>query len=201
MKNRHHIRRFIILLVLLFPLVSCTSFSPVMKPSAKGPSAKTEEVINVIIKPITTEGFASEDEKQWGVDLSAYFSAFEVALTNNTLREISFKPLESYLLIEGNGKLQALSEVATEEYYRVGDDPSRLILFPKSEKKMARELKRIKAARLTGGILQPEQQRKGILFFKKLKKERCNKVILQLEGIRVVKTGKKKALAFDFSCK
>lgn len=201
MKNHHHIHIFTILLVLFSAFVSCTSFSPAMKPSAKGPSAKTEEVINVIIKPITTEGFASEDEKQWGVDLSAYFSAFEVALTNNTLREISFEPLESYLVIEGNEKLHALDETAAERYYYEGDDPSRFVFIPKSEKKIARELKRIKDARLTGGILQPEQQRKGILFFKKLKRERCNKVILQLDGIRVVKTGKKKTMAFDFSCK
>ncbi len=200
MKNRHRVH-LIILFPTLFFLTGCTSFSPVMKPAAKGPSATTEEVINVIIKPITTEGFASEDEKQWGVDLSAYFAAFEVALTNNTKREISFKPLESYLLIEGDEKRYALDEAAAEKYYREGDDPSRFVFFPISEKKMVRELKLIKAARLTGGILKTEQQRKGILFFKKLREDRCSKVILQLEGIRVVKTGKKKVLAFDFSCK
>jgi len=201
MKNRHRVYILTVLFSLFFSLVSCTSFSPVMKPAAIGPIANTEEVINVMIKAITTEGFASEDEKQWGVDLSAYFSAFEVSLTNNTLREISFEPLQSYLLIEGNRKLQALGEAAAEKYYREGDDPSQFVLVPISEEKMKRELKRIKAAHLPGGILGAGQQRKGLLFFKKLKTDHCNKVALQLEGIRVVKTGKKKTMVFDFSCK
>ncbi len=201
MKYRHRVHILSVLLTLFFPLVGCTSFSPVLKPAARGPSASTEEVINVMIKAITTEGFASEDEKQWGVDLSAYFSAFELALTNNTLREISFNPLESYLLIEEDEKLQALDEAAAEKYYREGDDPSRFVFVPISEKKMVRELKRIKAARLTGGALKAGQMRKGILFFKKLKTDHCNQVTLQLEGIRVVNTGKKKPMSFEFSCK
>lgn len=143
----------------------------------------------------------SDDEKQWGFEISAYFSAFEVAVQNNTKEEIRFAPAQSYLLVGATEKFQALKEDAAIRYYKAGDDPSRFVLIPKSKKRVEEEIKHIKAAWLTGGSILPNQQKKGLILFKKVKHDQCDRVTLNLEGITLAASGMRKPFSFSFSCK
>lgn len=186
--------------VLVMFLFGCTPSSPLLLPTAEGKNAAGTEVIQVIVKPITTHGIGSEDEKRLGIDLSDYFTAFEVILVNQTKEAISYSLSKTYLSVEGEQDQLPLGEAESIRYYREGDDPTRIILFPKSKKKMAQEIDRIKIARLRGGDILPGDRRKGLILFKKISQDHCRDVVLTLDDITVTKTGEKKRFSFPFSC-
>ncbi len=179
----------------------CSTSSPLLMPTAEGKNAGGREAIRVIVKPITTHGFGSEDEKRLGIDLSDHFTAFAVLLSNQTQEAISYTLSRTYLTIETEQEQYPLNETESIQYYREGDDPSRIILFPKSKKKMAKEIEKIKATRLKDGDILPGDQKKGLILFKKVGQDHCRDVVLTLEDIIVIKTGEKKRFSFPFSCK
>lgn len=189
------------ILVLAVFLFGCTPSSPLLLPTAEGKNAAGTEVIQIIVKPITTHGIGSEDEKRLGIDLSDYFTAFEVILVNQTKEAISYSLSKTYLAIEGEREQLPLSEAGSIRYYHEGDDPTRIILFPKSKKKMAQEIDRIKIARLKDGDILPGDRRGGLILFKKISQDHCRDVVLTLDDITVTKTGEKKRFSFPFSCK
>ncbi len=191
--------KIISILALFF--AGCSTSSPLLMPTAEGKNAGGREAIRVIVKPITTHGFGSEDEKRLGIDLSDYFTAFAVLLSNQTKEAISYTLSRTYLTIETEQEQYPLNEVESIQYYREGDDPSRIILFPKSKKKMAKEIEKIKATRLKDGDILPGDQKKGLILFKKVGQDHCRDVVLTLEDIIVIKTGEKKRFSFPFSCK
>jgi len=178
----------------------CTSLSPALKPVSKGEVSTSKESINLFVKPVVTQGLGSEDEKLWKMDVSAYFTAFEVALVNNTMKSLEFDPRQSYLLIEEDQRFAALDQEASIKYYKLGDAATTFTLIPKSEKKVREEIARIKAAGLQGGTVEPGQQQRGLIYFRKLKQNHCENVVLNLEGIRVAETGEEKRFSFVFSC-
>lgn len=191
--------KIISMLALFF--VGCTPSSPLLIPTAEGKNTGGRKVIQVIVKPITTHGIGSEDEKRLGIDLSRYFTAFEVVLANQTKEAISFSLSKIYLSIEEEEEHLPLNETDSIRYYREGDDPKRIILFPKSKKKMAREIEKIKAIRLKDGDIAPGDRKKGLILFKKVGQDHCRDVALTLEDITVMRTGEKKRFSFPFSCK
>jgi hypothetical protein len=170
-------------------------------PTSEGKNVSGRESIQVIVKPITTQGIGSEDEKRLGIDLSKYFTAFEVVLANETKETLSFSLSKTYLRIEAEEEHRPLNETESIQYYKEGDDPTRIIFFPKSKKKMAREIEKIKAARLKDGELAPGDRKEGLILFKKIGQDHCRDVVLTLEEITVIKTGEKKRFSFPFSCK
>ncbi len=187
--------------VLVLFLTGCASSSPLLMPTAEGQNVGGRETIQVIVKPIATQGIGSEDEKRLGIDLSKYFSAFEVVLANQTKEAIAFSLSKVALTIESEQALFPLNEAESIRYYQEGDDPTRIVWFPKSKKKMAREIEKIKTNRLTDGEIAPGAQKKGLVLFKKVGQDHCRDVVLTLEEITVMKTGEKKRFSFPFSCK
>jgi len=169
-------------------------------PSSEGLFSPDSEVIEVTVKPVTTHGIGSDDEKRWGLDLSAHFSAFEVNIINQTKEDISFSPLQSTLSGLWKIKKTALTEDESIRYYKEGDARVFNVLIPKSDARIERETKKIKKARLKGSVLKPGAQTRGLLLFKKIYQDRCKRVVLSLEGFRVARTGEKKAFTFEFSC-
>ncbi len=184
----------------LLLLVGCSSTSPLLTPTTIGKNVPMREAIHVVVKPIATQGIGSEDEKRLGIDLSSYFTAFEVSIVNGTKETISFSPLNVYVQLESGQKLHVLDEEHSIRYYREGDDPSRIALFPKSKKKVQGEIEKIKKSRLIGSDIAPGRQNNGLVLFKKVSHKRCREVILTLEKITVVRTGEKKSFSFPFSC-
>lgn len=191
--------KVISILALFF--AGCSTSSPLLMPTAEGKNAGGREAIRVIVKPISTHGLGSEDEKRLGIDLSDHFTAFAVLLSNQTKEAISYTLSRTYLTIETEQEQYPLNEAESIQYYREGDDTSRIILFPKSKKKMAKEIKKIKVIRLKDGDILPGDQRKGLILFKKVGQDHCRDVVLTLEDIIVIKTGEKKRFSFPFSCK
>lgn len=191
--------KVISILALFF--AGCSTSSPLLMPTAEGKNAGGREAIRVIVKPISTHGLGSEDEKRLGIDLSDHFTAFAVLLSNQTKEAISYTLSRTYLTIETEQEQYPLNEAESIQYYREGDDTSRIILFPKSKKKMAKEIKKIQVIRLKDGDILPGDQRKGLILFKKVGQDHCRDVVLTLEDIIVIKTGEKKRFSFPFSCK
>ncbi len=191
--------KIISILALFF--TGCSTSSPLLMPTAEGQNAGGREAIRVIVKPITTHGLGSEDEKRLGIDVSEHFTAFEVLLSNQTKEAISYTLSRTHLTIETEREEYPLNETESIQYYREGDDPTRIILFPKSKKKIAKEIEKIKALRLKDGDILPRDQKKGLILFKKVGQAHCRDVVLTLEDIIVIKTGEKKRFSFPFSCK
>lgn len=185
--------------LLFFFIAGCASVSPPLTATEGGPHSSDSEIIQVIVKPIVTKGIGSEDERKWGVDLSAYFTAFEVRVINATSKEISFNPLQSYLVDEGNRR-GALDEKETVSYYTKGDGEPVMTLIPKSKVKIEEEIDKIKRAHLGEGPILPGREKEGIVYFKKINRDDCQKVILELNGISVAETGEEKSFSFSFSC-
>lgn len=185
---------------LLF-LIGCTTSAPLLMPTAPGQNVPEREAFQVFVKPIITQGIGSEDEKRLGIDLSAYFTAFEVALVNQTKETLTLSLSNILLTIDANEQRRPLGEAESIRYYKEGDDPSRIVLFPKSKKKVQKEIRKINMLRLSGGDILAGDQKKGLIFFKKVSHNHCRDVVLALEGITVIRSGEKKRFAFPFSCK
>jgi len=190
-----------VLSLLVLFLVGCAQSSSLLMPSSEGTFSPESEVIEVLVKPVTTHGIGSADEKRWGLDISAHFSAFKVEIINRTKEAISFSPDQIFLSGLWKIKKKALSEEESVLYYRRGDARAFNILIPKSDARIQREVKKIKEARLLGGTLEPGGQKSGLVLFKKIYQDRCKKVILTLAGIKVIRTKEKKTFSFEFSCK
>ena len=186
--------------LLVFLIVGCAQSSSLLMPSAEGERSSASDVIEVVVKPVTTHGIGSDDEKRWGLDISAYFSAFEVDLANRTKEDISFFPLQTSLSGLWKIKKMALGEDDSIHYYKGGDAPVFNVLIPKSKRRIKKEVEQIKKARLLGGTLKPGEEKTGLILFKKVYQDRCKRVVLAFEGITVVRTGEKKTFSFEFSC-
>jgi hypothetical protein len=181
-------------------LTGCASVSPPLTPTSEGPLSSDTETIQVVVKPIVTKGIRSEDEKKWGVDLSSYFTSFEIHVINNTNKEIIFNPLQSYLIDEKNQRRAALDEKESIRYYTNGEGEPVITLVPKSDVKIQEETEKILRARLIEGPILPGKRKEGILLFKKISRDHCQKVILELNGIAVSENGEEKRFSFSFAC-
>ncbi|MEC4677666.1 MAG: hypothetical protein VST69_02785, partial [Nitrospirota bacterium] len=112
--------RVISILALFF--AGCSTSSPLLMPTAEGKNTGGREAIRVIVKPISTHGLGSEDEKRLGIDLSDHFTAFAVLLSNQTKEAISYTLSRTYLTIEMEQEQYPLNEAESIQYYREGDD-------------------------------------------------------------------------------
>jgi len=192
-------RKSVCLFFLWGLIAGCASVSPPLTPISNAPISSDAETIQVVVKPIVTKGIGSEDEKKWGVDLSAYFTSFEVRVINKTKKQISFNPLQSYLIDGTDQRETALNEAESLRYYK-GDGDSVITLVPKSNGKIQEETEKILTARLNEGPVPPGEQKDGILLFKKISRDRCQKVTLELNGITVPQSGEEKRFSFSFAC-
>ena len=188
---------FIFFMVLM---ASCASLSPTLSPVPQPSGPSEPEVIQVVVKPIVTKGFGSEDERKWGVDLSAYFTAFELRVRNRTSQEIFFNPSLARLMDEKNESRSPLNEEESLNHYQTANGNPIITLVPKSRERVEEETRKIKEARLSSGAIAPGGQKEGILLFEKISPARCGTVILELNGITVVESGEVKKFSFPFVC-
>lgn len=184
---------------LLFLFGACAPLSPVLSPLDPPPAADGPEIIQVIVKPVLTSGIKSEDEQKWGVDLSAYYTAFEVQIINKTNEEIVFEPSRSRLVNKTGQIIQALDEKGTIRYYRNGGDDTVVTLLPKSKAIIEEETKRILKARMKNATITPGGKKEGLIFFKKVSPEHCKEIALELD-VDVSESGERKEFSFPFSC-
>ncbi len=181
-------------------IVGCASISPPLMPVSNAPISSDVETIQVVVKPIVTKGIRSEDEKKWGVDLSSYFTSFEVRVINKTNKQIFFNPRQSYLTDEKDLRHAAFDEKESIRYYIKGDGDLVMTLVPKSNVKIQEETEKILTAQWVESSISPGNQKEGILLFKKITRDRCQKVTLELNGITVSETAEEKRFSFAFAC-
>lgn len=186
-------------LLLLFIFGACAPLSPPLTPVDQKSTADGPEIIQVIVKPVVTSGIKSEDEQKWGVDLSAYFTAFEVRIINKTNEEITFEPTRARLVDESGQTIQAFDEKGTIRYYLNGDGDPVVTLLPKSKAIVEEEKKRILQARIKNATITSGGQKEGLIFFKKVSPEHCREIALELD-VDVSESGERKAFSFPFSC-
>lgn len=186
-------------IIFLFLLAGCAPLSPSLSPVEKPLTSGESETIQVIVKPVITSGIQSEDEQKWGVDLSAYFTSFEVRIINRTNEEITFEPARSRLINEVGQIIPELDEKGTIQYYMNGGGDTVMTLVPKSRAIVDEETRRILLARIREGIIMPGGQKEGLLFFKKVSPKHCQEVVLELD-VAVSGNGERKGFSFPFSC-
>lgn len=189
-------KRFIIF---VFLLIGCTPVAPPLSPLEKPSTPEGSEIIQVIVKPVVTSGIQSEDEQKWGVDLSAYFTAFEIRIINRTNEEITFEPAQAHLINGGGQVTPVLDEKGTIQYYMNGGGEPIVTIVPKSGAIVEEETRRILRARMKEGIIAPGGQKEGLLFFKKVSPEHCQEIVLELDVV-VSGSGERKGFSFPFSC-
>lgn len=186
-------------IVLVLLLAACVPLSPPLTPLEKHSTAEGPEIVQVVVKPVVTSGIKSEDEQKWGVDLSAYFTAFEVRIINKTNEEIIFEPTQARLVDERGQVVKALDEKGTIRYYMTGGGDPVVTLIPKSKAIVEEETKRILQARLKSATIIPGEQKEGLIFFKKVSPEHCQEIVLELD-VAVGESGERKEFSFPFSC-
>lgn len=190
-------KKFIFLIIFF---AGCAAQSPPLSPLTESPTSSNSETIQVVVKPVVTKGFGSEDEKKWGIDLSAYFTAFEVRVINHTSKDIFFSPFRARLVTEKEQVFLPLTEKESIHYYKNGNGEPIITLFPKSEQRAAEEIEKIKEAHLPETDISPGNAKEGLLFFKKIGSEGCQKVVLELNEITVVESREVKNFSFPFAC-
>lgn len=186
-------------ILLFFLLGACAPLSPSLTPVDNPSTSDGPEIVQVVVKPVITSGIKSEDEQKWGVDLSAYFTAFEVRIINKTSEEITFEPTRARLVNESGQITQALDEKGTIRYYLNGDGDPVVTLIPKSKAVIEEEKKRILQARIKDATITPGGQKEGLIFFKKVSPEHCQEIALELD-VAVGESGERKEFSFPFSC-
>jgi hypothetical protein len=158
--------------------------------------------ITLFVKPVVTTGFSSEERRLYKVDLSAYYTAFEVTILNETPYSVSIDPRQFILLDDDRKNHPALSVKESLDYFRYGDDDRRdaMVLLSKPYKMMKNEMETIEKLHLHAQVVEAGRKTKGLVFFKKISQEKCNDTHLLVQGLRVGQTGEEKGMTFHFSC-
>lgn len=189
-----------IFIFLLLLMMGCAPSSPPLSPMTQAPLPPNSEIIQVIVKPIVTQGIHSEDERKWGVDLSAYFTPFEVRVINHTPAEIFYDAALARVMDETNQSHAPLSEEESIQYYQTGNGKAIITLIPKPKGVVREEIERIKSVRIPSGRIAPGGKKEGVLLFEKMTSKGCRKVVLELNGITVTESGEVKKFSFPFTC-
>lgn len=191
--------------MVLLGMGGCTTASPVLTPD---PSQKDQRAsldvphqLRVSVRPVVTKGFRSEDREQFGIDLSAYFTAFYVEIQNGLSREVWMDAAQIFIEEADRPPLQALSESESVEYYRYGDQPRPvMILIPKRRKLEKQEIEKVRSLHFKSATLPPGSQHRGVVYFKKVSDQHCQGVWLRMDHIQVEGEDQPQQFRFRFNC-
>ncbi|GEM_PF-1719247 len=204
--KRQVVRRVWALGLLILGLEACSVPAPVLTPDptlatqGEGTNPLSHQ-LKVSIRPVVTTGFRSEDLKQFGVDISAYFTAFYVEIQNGLSREVWVDSSKIFLQIPDRVPVQALSESESIEYYHRGDQEQPvLILVPKSRKMEKQDIAKILELHLKSATLPPGSQHSGVVYFKKILDQQCEKVFLKIADVQVEGEETPRQFQFGFNC-
>ncbi len=181
---------------------ACGLRSPFLNPKPSGGGdPKGGQQITVEVKPIVTSGFGNLERDRLGIDLSAYFTAFEVTIQNKTGHPIRVEGQQSILMDDHGRSYPVMTEQESLDYYDKGDpaQPS-TVLIPKSAAIARQERERIRRLQLRPAEISIGESGRGVLLFQKVPPDSCNQVSLVVKGIRVGSEDQSREFRFSFSC-
>lgn len=188
---------------ILFFVIGCTTAAPYLEPVREEKIPEGKEYITVYVRPVYTKGFFSEDKKRYGIDLSSYFTAFDIKIVNKTEKTIKFDTGKVELIDSGKIVHNPLSENEGVEYYKSGgsDPGGAIVLLPKARKLVEEDTEKIrKISMAKETIIKKGEEKGGILLFKKLKEESCKGIILKVTGITIEELKEGREFEFRFIC-
>lgn len=180
-------------------VVACTPRPPVYNPLPVGAAPGARDVV-VQVRPIDTR-LGSEDRRQYGVDIGAYFSAFVVSVENRTAHDLAVE-LKPSTLGDPSGPANPVlnDDELVRTYRRGGMDESAMELIAKAPTVVKRELEQIRAARMTAGRLAPGGRMEGVLYFRPVPAapdtDGCRPSVLTIRGIEILEDPQQ--LEFEF---
>lgn len=194
--------RLSVILALMLVFSGCGSRGSLMNPATDPVGAdpgKKQVLVDVL--PIDTYGFGNKQRKRLGLDVSAHFSAFEVAIRNRTDRAVQVSTLASRLRVALGTEYRALSREERQAYYRTGGREGKtVVIIPKSDRVTELELQRFEDLALRDLRLEPGEDATGLIYFKKVNRENCGEVVLSLEGIFLPGEEAPRPFQFNFRC-
>ena len=189
-------------LVLSLFLSACGTRSPYLNPVTPETDSLTgSKQVVVEIKPVVTSGFRNPERERLGIDLSAYYTAFEVTIRNQTTRSVAVDDQDAVLLDDDRKPYAVLSVEESLDYYGsggfAGEKP---VVVTKSLAAAKDEMEMIRRLRLKSGEILPGGSVNGILLFHKIPSDKCRQVSFSLKGIRISGEEKNREFQFTFSC-
>jgi hypothetical protein len=166
-------------------VLACSPRPPVFNPLSVTATPGLRDVV-VQVRPIDTR-LGSEDRRQYGVDIGAYFSAFLVSVENRTMHDLAVD-LKSSTLGEPSGPV---SEVLSDDdlvrtYRRGGMDEKAVELVAKAPSVVKRELEQLRAARMPATQLGIGGRVEGVLYFRPPTMAECTQAVLTIRGIEIL---------------
>lgn len=195
-------RLFWILVAISLPLWACGTRAPYMNPVTPGTDSSTgsNEVV-VEIKPVDTSGFQNPERKRLGIDLSAYYTGFEVKIRNGTSHAVNIDSRDAVLLDDDQKTYTVLTVEESLDYYQSGGlSGEKSVVIPKSLAIAKNEMEKIRQLRLKSGEIPPGGTETGIVLFRKVPADKCHQVSLSLRGVRISGEDRNREFRFAFSC-
>ena len=191
------------ILALFFLLPSaCATRAPYLNPIASEADSSTalNQVI-VEIKPVETTGIRNPERERLGIDLSAYYTAFEVIIRNQTSRTVTVDGQAAHVLDDDRTSYTVLSVEESLDYYRSrGSSDETALVLPRPLSVIKEEMGKIRQVRLKSGEIPPGGSETGILLFRKMPPEKCRKISMSFKGVRISGENQNREFNFTFSC-
>jgi hypothetical protein len=185
-------------------LTGCASQAPILSPS---PSPETlhsqgSSALTVFLTPVDTSGFASDVKAQYGFDVSFHFTAFELQLVNRSNQPVRFESQKIYLTDARGKSQQALTEEESIDYYRYGDlgPDGAVVLLSKPVTIMRTEIEQIRRLHIQSATLLPGETHRGMVLFKKIDRDQCHNMHVQIQGITFTEAAGSKDVDIAFTC-
>ena len=191
-----------LLILFLFFISACGTRAPFLNPVTPGTDASpgSKQVV-VEIKPVDTSGFQNEERKRLGIDLSAYFSAFEVTIRNQTPETVTLDSQDAQLLDDQQKAYAVLSAKESLDYYQSGGvSDEKITIVPKAVGVAKEEMDKILQLRLKNTEIPSEGSGYGVLLFRKVPTDKCHQVTLTLNGVHINGENQNREFKFVFSC-
>jgi hypothetical protein len=185
-------------------LTGCANPTPILypSPSSETVSPQTSHALTILLTPVDTSSFVSPARAQYGLDVSAYFTAFELQLINHSDHAVNFDSQQIYL-IDAHGKSHpSLSEEEGIEYYRYGDagPGGAVVLLSKPITLMRAEIQQIRRLHIRSATLLPGETHRGVVLFKKISGDQCRNIHVRIQGITFAETDSSRDVNIAFTC-
>lgn len=161
-----------------------------------------DKSVTIEVRPVLTQGLYSKDKKRYKIDLSSYFTVFNINIINNTDKTIRFDYNKIYLIDDIGKEYKSLNKEEAIKYYRYGDkDPQKFrVIIQKPISLIRSEMKKIENLMIRPEEISPDSELERLIFFKKVLYKKCSYISMVINGVRVEGENKNKKFTFKFRC-